>query len=81
MKLAMFMVISLLLSPVVYAQPASEQMMPEGVEVSSPAKKYFCPMDGFESDKPGRCEKCGMELVEKPAVAEETEHEHHDHSH
>jgi hypothetical protein len=28
-------------------------------------------MDGFESDKPGKCEKCGMDLVEKVATTEE----------
>jgi rubrerythrin len=29
------------------------------------AKSYVCPMDGFTSDKPGKCPKCGMDLVEK----------------
>jgi hypothetical protein len=29
------------------------------------AKGYVCPMDGFASDKPGKCPKCGMDLVEK----------------
>ena len=31
------------------------------------AKKYICPMNcpGSESDKPGKCPKCGMPLVEK----------------
>ncbi|KAF0126866.1 MAG: copper/silver-translocating P-type ATPase [Elusimicrobia bacterium] len=28
-------------------------------------KKYVCPMGCAESDKPGRCPKCGMDLVEK----------------
>jgi hypothetical protein len=79
-KLVMALVFSLLLNPMVYAQPAGEQAAPEGAEAFSPAKRYFCPMDGFESDKPGKCEKCGMELVEKPS-AEEAEHEHHEHNH
>jgi hypothetical protein len=26
---------------------------------------YVCPMDGYRSDKPGKCPKCGMELKEK----------------
>jgi hypothetical protein len=29
------------------------------------AKTYVCPMDGSTSDKPGKCPKCGMDLVEK----------------
>jgi len=27
--------------------------------------KYVCPMGCASSDKPGKCPKCGMELVEK----------------
>ncbi len=26
---------------------------------------YVCPMDGYTSDKPGKCPNCGMDLVEK----------------
>jgi rubrerythrin len=29
------------------------------------AKTYVCPMDGYTSDRPGTCPKCGMGLVEK----------------
>jgi len=29
------------------------------------AKTYVCPMDGTTSDKPGKCPKCGMDLIEK----------------
>lgn len=29
------------------------------------AKKYVCPMGEYEGDKPGKCPKCGMNLVEK----------------
>gem|GEM_PF-2694199 len=28
-------------------------------------KTYACPMDGYTSDKPGKCPNCGMDLVEK----------------
>lgn len=29
---------------------------------------YYCPMDPeIVSDKPGKCSKCGMDLIEKPA--------------
>ncbi len=28
-------------------------------------KTYVCPMGEYESDKPGKCPKCGMTLVEK----------------
>jgi rubrerythrin len=29
------------------------------------AKTYVCPMDGYTSNQPGACPKCGMTLVEK----------------
>jgi rubrerythrin len=29
------------------------------------AKTYVCPMDGYTSNQPGPCPKCGMTLVEK----------------
>jgi hypothetical protein len=29
------------------------------------AKTYVCPMDGYTSDQPGTCPRCGMGLVEK----------------
>jgi YHS domain-containing protein len=32
----------------------------------APAKKtYVCPMGDYQGDKPGKCPKCGMTLVEK----------------
>ncbi len=29
------------------------------------AKIYMCPMGDYQGDKPGKCPKCGMDLVEK----------------
>ncbi len=29
------------------------------------AATYACPMDGYVSDKPGKCPRCGMELQKK----------------
>ncbi|MDQ7773147.1 MAG: YHS domain-containing protein [Elusimicrobiales bacterium] len=37
------------------------------VKEKAAAKKYVCPMGCAESDKPGRCPKCGMDLVERKA--------------
>ncbi len=34
-------------------------------KIAPMAKTYVCPMDGTTSDKPGKCPKCGMDLVEK----------------
>ena len=32
------------------------------------AMVYYCPMDTeIVSDRPGKCSKCGMDLIEKPA--------------
>ncbi|HBA59297.1 MAG TPA: hypothetical protein DCZ92_00455 [Elusimicrobia bacterium] len=32
---------------------------------SANAARYVCPMGEYEGDKPGKCPKCGMTLVEK----------------
>lgn len=32
-------------------------------------KMYVCPMDGYTSDKPGKCPLCGMNLKEKEMTA------------
>jgi len=38
----------------------------EEVSAKAPGKAaYVCPMGCAESDKPGKCPKCGMDLVEK----------------
>lgn len=37
------------------------------VKEKAAVKKYVCPMGCAESDKPGKCPKCGMALVEKKA--------------
>ena len=29
------------------------------------SKTYVCPMGDYQGDKPGKCPKCGMDLVEK----------------
>ena len=39
--------------------------MDTGVKTMLVAGKYYCPMDkDVVSDKPGKCPKCGMDLVE-----------------
>jgi len=37
----------------------------EGKKEAKAAKKYICPMKCAESDKPGKCPKCGMDMTEK----------------
>src|ERR1700730_17088619 len=46
--------------------------MKSGIQDTTPERKpandYFCPMcEGVESDKPGTCPKCGMNLERNPA--------------
>ena len=75
-KFLALLLVAVLVSPMAYAQLAAEESASTtgtASEEVTPAKKYFCPMDGFMSDKPGKCEKCGMDLVEMPAVSGETE--------
>ncbi len=72
-KFAVVFVLSLFVASIAYAEttvaPATPEV-PAADEVAA-APKYFCPMDGFTSDKAGKCEKCGMELVETPAILAE----------
>ena len=71
-KLLVVVAVALLFTPVAYAEQALQAgAEPVAQETAQVAEKYFCPMDGFESDKPGKCEKCGMDLVEKVATTEE----------
>jgi len=37
----------------------------EAKKTARAAKKYICPMKCAESDKPGKCPKCGMQMEEK----------------
>jgi len=34
-------------------------------EKTAVIRTYICPMDGYTSNKPGTCPRCGMNLVEK----------------
>jgi len=36
-----------------------------GKKAAAPAKIYVCPMGDYQGDKPDKCPKCGMNLVEK----------------
>ena len=51
-------------TPVVKSK-AKKSKKKAGKKMSSMAKTYICTMDGYTSDKPGKCPKCGMDLVEK----------------
>ena len=37
----------------------------EGTKEAKTSKKYVCPMGCAQSDKPGKCPKCGMQMTEK----------------
>lgn len=72
-KFAVVFVVSLFFVSIAYAvestsTPATDWTVPieAGAETLAGAR-YFCPMDGFTSDKPGKCENCGMDLIEMPA--------------
>lgn len=48
------------------AAPAKEAAKPAAVKEEANVGKYVCPMaEEFVSDKPGKCPKCGMNLVKK----------------
>jgi hypothetical protein len=55
------------------AGPSGTQQVPAqpGARSQEPgAKPYYCPMHPeVESDHPGKCPRCGMDLVRRPGVA------------
>ncbi|HLF17628.1 MAG TPA: heavy metal-binding domain-containing protein [Candidatus Omnitrophota bacterium] len=56
------------------AQYPPEILVPPQVSSGNQeVKKYVCPMDGYVSDEPGKCPKCGMNLEEKEMTAVEPE--------
>ncbi len=67
------------------AQDMSGMKMPAKKEAAAPTSKtiYTCPMDPeVRSDKPGKCPKCGMDLVKKKVkvAAQKPAVPKHDHS-
>ncbi len=58
-------------TPVVNATPVVKHKIKKhkkttaAATTAAVAKTYVCPMDGYTSDQPGTCPRCGMGLVEK----------------
>jgi hypothetical protein len=44
----------------------------KGNRPNKPKIVYVCPMDGYTSDKPGACPKCGMDLEKQTKPGEKT---------
>ena len=70
-KFVVVLLVAMLVTPMAYAvETAVPEIGPDAAP--APAKQYFCPMDGYTSNKPGKCGKCGMDLIEMPAAATAT---------
>jgi rubrerythrin len=53
-------------TPAVSATPAVKHKKKKTKKkTAAVTKTYVCPMDGYTSNQPGTCPKCGMTLVEK----------------
>lgn len=74
-KLAVLFVMTVFFGSFAYAEEVvAPSIAADATSVAEAASaKYFCPMDGFEADQAGKCEKCGMELLEKPSLDASTE--------
>ncbi len=71
-KLAMFLVLAaILVGPVAFAEEMGKSAPMGDMGKQGMMKMYQCPMDGYTSDKAGKCPKCGMELKEKEMTADE----------
>ena len=62
---------SLLIAPVVFAEEMAKSAPMGDMGNQGMMKMYQCSMDGYTSDKTGKCPKCGMELSEKEMTADE----------
>ena len=50
---------------------AQEAVKPAAGTKAAMMKVYACPMDGYVSEKPGKCPSCGMDLAETEMPADE----------
>ncbi len=69
-KISVFLVLaSLLFAPGVFAEEMGKSMPMH--DHSKMMKMYQCSMDGYTSEKPGECPRCGMKLEEKEMTPDE----------
>ncbi|GAC1437912.1 MAG: hypothetical protein NVSMB63_00560 [Sediminibacterium sp.] len=72
MKKVIIVLIAVIMGFTTFAQ-AGKEKMPAGKMASAAKATYTCPMHpDVVSDKPGKCPKCGMALVQKKMEAKKT---------
>lgn len=70
-KLAIsFLLVTMVFVPIALAQEEHSHIHTEAAAVT---KVYRCPMDGYTSEKPGKCTLCGMDLLETEVTTQEAE--------
>lgn len=69
-KLMSFLILAaIVISPVAFAEDMAKSMPMQ--DHSQMMKVHQCSMDGYTSEKAGKCPKCGMDLEEKELPADE----------
>ena len=64
---------AVVISPVAFAEEMAKSAPMGDMGKQGMMKMYQCPMDGYASEKAGKCPKCGMGLEEKEMTADEAE--------
>ena len=71
-KIATFLIlVSIFAGPVAFAEGVGKPVSLLNEQTQGKVKVYQCSMEGYTSDKPGKCAKCGMDLMETEMAAEE----------
>ena len=71
--LAVLILATLLVAPVLFAEETMKSASMGDMGNKGMMKMYQCSMDGYTSDKPGKCAKCGMNLSEKEMTADQAQ--------
>lgn len=68
----MFLIlVSIFAGPVAFAEGVGKPVSLMNDQVQGKVKMYQCSMEGYTSDKPGKCPFCDMDLEEKEMTVDE----------
>ena len=69
--MSLLILAAIVISPVAYAEDMAKSMPMGEMGKEGMMKMHQCSMDGYTSEKAGKCPRCGMDLEEKEMTADE----------